>query len=172
MFHNQYFISIISITELLGLDETSFEQKQRYEVLKNEFEKYKLKSEAVLRNRSVKVRFILFIYMYALLVSFINYAHFLGHNDCSCRGLINIATRLFSLLIMCADICYLLASMKFTALTLDCGFYIFMSFMNVTGFQTEFKTAMKQANESIILAVFFLNLYKHEIDVSCSLNRN
>ncbi|KAL3990489.1 GRIP domain family protein [Acanthocheilonema viteae] len=44
----------INFYELLGLDETSCEQKRRYDVLKDEFEKYRLKAEAVLKSRSVK----------------------------------------------------------------------------------------------------------------------
>ncbi|CAG9535520.1 unnamed protein product [Cercopithifilaria johnstoni] len=44
----------INFYNLLGLDETSYEHKQRYEVLKDEFEKYKLKAETVLKSRSLK----------------------------------------------------------------------------------------------------------------------
>ncbi|OZC08518.1 GRIP domain protein [Onchocerca flexuosa] len=43
----------INFYELLGLEETSHEQKRHYEILKNEFEKYKLKTQAMLKSRSV-----------------------------------------------------------------------------------------------------------------------
>ncbi|KAM3727368.1 GRIP and coiled-coil domain-containing protein [Dirofilaria immitis] len=43
----------INFYELLGLEEISHEQKRRYEILKNEFEKYKSKTQAVLKSKSV-----------------------------------------------------------------------------------------------------------------------
>ncbi|VDK68852.1 unnamed protein product [Onchocerca ochengi] len=45
----------INFYELLGLEETSREQKRHYEILKNEFEKYKLKTQAVLKSKSVNI---------------------------------------------------------------------------------------------------------------------
>ncbi|VDM96655.1 unnamed protein product [Thelazia callipaeda] len=43
----------INFYELLGLEETSHEQKRRYDMLKDEYEKYKLKAESLLRSRSM-----------------------------------------------------------------------------------------------------------------------